>query len=93
MAIRASSRDRVQAIRRLIEWPISPDPEWRKCFLAGIFDAEGSYSQGVWRISNTDPEIIGWTVSSMKSFGFDVVVDFEYLLDEGRPLVEPGVGR
>ena len=74
-AIRTQSRDRVQAIRRLIEWPVWPDPEWRKGFLAGIFDVEGGYNQGVWRMSNTDPEIIGWTVSSMKSFGFDVVIE------------------
>ncbi|HTS97911.1 MAG TPA: intein-containing Rv2578c family radical SAM protein [Streptosporangiaceae bacterium] len=74
-AIQTQSRDRVQAIQRLIEWPAWPDPEWRKGFLAGIFDAEGSYSRGVWRMSNTDPEIIGWTLSSMKSLGFDVVVE------------------
>jgi DNA repair photolyase len=74
-AIRAYSRGRVQAIRQLIEWPVMPDPDWRKGFLAGIFDAEGGYNQGVWRISNTDPEIIGWIVSSMKSLGFDVVVE------------------
>jgi DNA repair photolyase len=74
-AIRASSRDRVQAIQRLIEWPVWPDPEWQKGFLAGIFDAEGGYNSGVWRISNTDPEIIGWTVSSLEAFGFDVVVE------------------
>jgi DNA repair photolyase len=70
-----TTRDRVEAIQRLIEWPVWPDPEWQKGFLAGIFDAEGSYSQGVWRISHSDPEIIGWTVSSLKAFGFDVVVE------------------
>ncbi len=74
-AIRVQSRDRVQAIQRLIEWPVWPDPEWRKGFLAGVFDAEGSYSQGAWRMSNTDPEIIGWTVPSMRSLEFDVVVE------------------
>jgi DNA repair photolyase len=73
--IRTQARDRVHAIRRLIEWPTWPDPEWRKGFLAGIFDAEGGYSQGVWRIANTDPQIIGWTVSSMRSLDFDVVVE------------------
>jgi DNA repair photolyase len=75
MAISSYGREQVQFIQRLIDWPRSPTAEWRKGFLAGVFDAEGSYSQGVWRVSNTDPEIIGWTVSSMKSFGFDVVVE------------------
>jgi DNA repair photolyase len=74
-AIRASSRACVQAIRGLIEWPALPSPDWQKGFLAGIFDAEGCYSQGVWRVSNTDPEIIGWTVSSMRALGFDVAVE------------------
>jgi DNA repair photolyase len=63
------------AIQTLIQWPTAPSPDWRKGFLAGIFDAEGSCSQGVLRIANTDPEIIGWTVSSLEAFGFDVAID------------------
>src|SRR5580692_6237983 len=55
-------------------WPQEPEPDWRKGFLAGIFDAEGSYS-GSLRISNTDPEIVSWIVSSLKSLGFDYVVE------------------
>jgi DNA repair photolyase len=74
-AIRTQRGDHLRAIQRLIEWPVWPDPEWQKGFLAGIFDAEGGYSQGVWRISNTDPEIIGWTVASLNAFGFDAVVE------------------
>jgi DNA repair photolyase len=75
MAIRTSGREQVHFIQRLIEWPHSSTRDWRNGFLAGIFDAEGGYNQGVWRISNTDPEIIGWTVSSMRSLGFDVVIE------------------
>ena len=75
MGIRTSMPDWVSVIRGLIDWPNSPTLDWRKGFLAGIFDAEGGYNQGVWRVSNTDPEIIGWTVSSMKSMGFDVVIE------------------
>jgi DNA repair photolyase len=80
MAIRTQTRDHIRFIKWLIGWPSSPSPDWRKGFLAGIFDAGGSYSQGAWRMSSTDPEIIGWTVSSMKTLGFDVVVE-----DLGRP--------
>src|SRR5260221_265810 len=72
MAIRATIPDQVRVIKGFIGWPNSPTLDWRKGFLAGIFDAEGGYNQGVWRVSNTDPEIIGWTVSSMKSLGFAV---------------------
>ena len=60
-AIYVSSAGSVEAIRHLIAWPEAPTPEWQKGFLAGIFDAEGGYSQGVFRIANTDPEIISRT--------------------------------
>ena len=46
-AISVSSAGSVEAIRHLIAWPEAPTPDWQKGFLAGIFDAEGSYSQGV----------------------------------------------
>ena len=74
-AIRTSRRDNVRTIEWLIGWPENPTLDWRKGFLAGIFDAEGSCSQGILRISNTDPQIIGWIVSSLKSLGFDFAVE------------------
>jgi DNA repair photolyase len=70
-----SCGDEVRTIERLIGWPENPIPEWRKGFLAGIFDAEGSHSRGIMRISNTNPEIIDWTVSSLGSLGFDVALE------------------
>jgi len=74
-AIRTSSRDQVRTIEWLIEWPLAPGPDWRKGFLAGCFDAEGSYSRGILRIGNTDREFIARTISSMRSLGFDAVVE------------------
>jgi DNA repair photolyase len=59
-AIRTSSRDRVAIVRDAIQWPRRPHADWCKGFLAGIFDAEGGYSHGILRISNTDPVIIDW---------------------------------
>jgi DNA repair photolyase len=76
MAISAGGRDKVRTIQWLIDWPQEPSLDWRKGFLAGIFDAEGSFPRGgVVRIANTDPEIIGWTVSSLESLGFEVAVE------------------
>jgi DNA repair photolyase len=75
MAIRASGRDKVHTIQWLIDWPQNPAPDWHKGFLAGIFDAEGSYSRGILRISNTDPEIVEWTVASLKALGFDWAIE------------------
>ena len=74
-AISASSNARVKAIRDLIAWPSNPTTEWSGGFLAGIFDAEGSFSQTVFRIPNTDPEIIGWTSRCLRSFGLGFVVE------------------
>jgi DNA repair photolyase len=59
----------------LIEWPIDPCEDWFHGFLAGIFDAEGSYSGGVWRVANTDPEIIQWTTRSLDTLGFDYALE------------------
>jgi DNA repair photolyase len=69
-AIYVSSAGSVAAIRHLIAWPEAPTPDWQKGFLAGIFDAEGGYRQGVFRIANTDPEIISRTAASLASLGF-----------------------
>ena len=74
-AISAQSFTRVQSIRGLISWPTSPTREWSAGFLAGIFDAEGSFSQTVLRISNTDPEIIGRICTCLRAFNFTLVVE------------------
>jgi DNA repair photolyase len=79
-AIRTSRHDHVQAIQQLIEWPVLPSPDWRLGFLAGIFDAEGSCSRGVLRISNTDPVLLGWTESCFRALGFQIAVE-----PRGRP--------
>jgi len=74
-AIRTSSRGNFEAISEIVAWPRSPSAGWRKGFLAGIFDAEGSYSEGVLRIVNTDIEIVSWVMHSMEAFGFDVALE------------------
>ena len=74
-AIRTGRRDEVRTIEWLIGWPDNPSADWRKGFLAGIFDAEGSYSQGILRIANTNPEIISWMVSSLGSIGLDFALE------------------
>jgi DNA repair photolyase len=73
-AIRTHARPHVEQIRTLIAWPCSPSPEWCTGFLAGIFDAEGSYSEGILRISNTDPEIIGWIDRCLTALNFRYTV-------------------
>ncbi|MGH2529404.1 MAG: intein-containing Rv2578c family radical SAM protein [Actinomycetota bacterium] len=69
-AIRTSAFAQVSAIRELIRWPSEPPIEWSMGFLAGIFDAGGSYSQGILRISNTDPAIIDQITLSLRRLRF-----------------------
>lgn len=74
-AIRTQRKTHYERIRELIDWPEVDDDEWHRGFLAGIFDAEGSHSQHVLRITNGDPAIIAKILASLRRFGFDCVVD------------------
>ena len=74
-AIRAQSRLHVERVREVIAWPDLASRSWRAGFLAGIFDAEGSYSRGILRISNTDLEIIRWIGESLRALDFQFVVE------------------
>jgi DNA repair photolyase len=73
-SIYTHSYERVESIRWLVRWPRDPSDSWRRGFLAGIFDAEGSGTETI-RICNTDPVIIDWTASSLARFGFDYVIE------------------
>ncbi len=74
-AIRTATRTNVEAIGDLISWPRVPSSDWCKGFLAGIFDAEGSYSRGILRIFNKDRVIIEQITSCLRRFGFDSVLE------------------
>jgi DNA repair photolyase len=84
--IRAQSAAKVAVVREFIAWPTAPTREWSAGFLAGIFDAEGSFSQQVLRIPNTDGEIIGWIADSLRIFGFNYVV--EHVRHEDRKPID-----
>jgi DNA repair photolyase len=73
-AIRNYSRDGVERVRALIEWPRGPSADWQRGFLAGIFDAEGSCS-GALRIANADVTMIGYTAEGLSRLGFPHVVE------------------
>jgi DNA repair photolyase len=73
--IRTARMAGVERIRELICWPESPNPDWCKGFLAGIFDAEGSWSQGILRIANGDPMMLDTTMLALRRLGFDAVIE------------------
>ncbi len=74
-AIRTSAMASVAAIARLIEWPDQPAGEWMRGYVGGIFDAEGSFSDGIIRIANTDQRIIDVLRDGLRSLRFDTVVE------------------
>jgi DNA repair photolyase len=73
-AIRTSAHRHVEAIRELVSWPRRPELDWCKGFLAGIFDAEGSFAGSV-RIANTCEEIIAWTSYCLRRLGLPYVIE------------------
>ena len=73
-AISSASRTSLAHIERIISWPQHPSRDYMCGFLAGIFDAEGSFSN-VWRVSNTDQEIIEWTTRALDALGFSYVIE------------------
>ena len=69
-AIRTAGRGSFERIYLLIAWPAAPSRSWSAGFLAGIFDAEGSFSNGILRIGNTNVQIMDWISRCLREFGF-----------------------
>jgi DNA repair photolyase len=78
-AISTCMRDGAGELGQLIAWPRHPSADWSKGFLAGIFDAEGSFGGGrgggVVRIANTDPLIIDWTTYCLRRLGLAFAIE------------------
>jgi DNA repair photolyase len=84
LALRAVRTHAESTCARVLEatpWPLSPSDEWRKGFLAGVFDAEGSVDGDI-RISNLDETIRPWIESCMDAFGFRMALE-EHDLNRG----------
>jgi DNA repair photolyase len=73
LAISSTGDRRIALIEELIRWPLAPSDEWRKGFLAGIFDAEGSSGREALRITNMDRLVLGWIAACLSHFAFDHV--------------------
>jgi DNA repair photolyase len=83
-AIRANSRIAFERVTELTQCMEDPSDDWHLGFLAGIFDAEGSRSEHVLRISNMNRDIIDRIVAAMSRFRFDAIV--ETIEREPRPI-------
>jgi DNA repair photolyase len=84
-AIRTHAEAGVEKVRSLVTWPADPCASWLRGFLAGIYDAEGSFSEKILRISNTDRELTSWITASLRALGFEFVVESPKR-DGGRPI-------
>jgi DNA repair photolyase len=74
-AIRTQSVVGVGVVERTSAIPREPTGEWRLGFLAGLFDAEGSCSNGVLRIHNGDRALIDLAATSLTGLGFRWTVE------------------
>jgi DNA repair photolyase len=77
-AIGSTDGRHIAAIQDACSWPVKPSLEWCKGFLAGIFDAEGSYSESL-RISNSDAAIIDRITWALRD------LDFSFTVEPTRP--------
>ena len=69
-AIGAGARASFERICLLMAWPPAPSRSWCAGFLAGIFDAEGTDSSGILRISNANQQIIDCIALCLRAFDF-----------------------
>jgi len=83
LGIRASGAADVATIRGLTEWPDERDPEWNAGFLAGVFDADGTYRHGVLALTARDHEMVDRIVAACLMLGFTVTIDTD--VPGGRP--------
>src|SRR5579864_976698 len=74
-AMRTQRRGHVEMIQKIIAWPVETSPEWCKGFLAGIFDAEGTFATGILRIANTNSAIVDCTAHCLQRFGFAIALE------------------
>jgi DNA repair photolyase len=75
LAISSTADRRIARVEELIRWPLSPSDDWRKGFLAGIFDAEGSCGKEALRIHTKDKLVLDWTRACLHHFGFRHIDD------------------
>lgn len=70
--IESWSREVYDGVLSIIERK-KPTPDYMKGFLAGLYDAEGSYSCSILRISSHDEEVKKRTIEYARAFNFNFV--------------------
>lgn len=78
-AIHTARAADIERIESLLDQPTDPCPAWRAGFLSGIFDAEGSCSRGILRITNKARDMLRTTAECLEAFRIP------YILEPFRP--------
>jgi len=74
-AIHTAKRADVAKIERLIEPPDRRSLEWEAGFLAGVFDAEGSWSRGIARFTNKSLQMLSEVRDALTRIGVASVLE------------------
>lgn len=80
-----AGRRSFEQIRLLTAWPSSPTRSWTAGFLAGIFDAEGSFSGGMLRIGITGLQAMDWICRCLRQLDFRFAIE-KSAKDCARPI-------
>ena len=75
VALHTARRDDVARIEALIAEPGEPSRDWYAGFLSGVFDAEGSCSRGIVRISNKDEALLRAVSQGLTTFAIGFVIE------------------
>jgi DNA repair photolyase len=75
MAIHTAKQADVATIEELIASPSARSTEWNAGFLAGVFDAEGSWSRGIARFTNKSLELLGEIRDALSQLGIASVLE------------------
>jgi DNA repair photolyase len=59
-----------RVVEHFIGWPQDPGRDWMCGLLAGVFDAQGRHSRGIWRVAAADSEVVRWTTRALEVLGF-----------------------
>jgi DNA repair photolyase len=74
-AIGAPAEFPAEQVRDLVRWPLLPSLSWIKGFLAGAFDAAGTYGDGALRLASSDSEVLHWVTLCLARLGFSSVLE------------------
>jgi DNA repair photolyase len=75
-----------RVVEHLIGWPQDPGRDWICGFLAGVFDAQGRHSRGIWRVAVADSEVVRWTTRALEVLGFGYDLEPELSIAPSTPI-------